>query len=108
MPEPRRGTLGQMPRYFFDYYEDGEAFIDAEGTVLQDIGEAGLEAEDIAAEIARDHLGDVPSGGVVEVRARDETGATVCAKSIGIRIDGARMDEAFAKSEVRRKQQRRP
>jgi hypothetical protein len=59
-----------LPRYFFDYYEDGEVFVDAEGSVLSGVEEAGLEAEDIAAEIARDHLNETPSGGVVEVRAR--------------------------------------
>jgi threonine aldolase len=91
-----------MPRYFFDYYEDGEVFVDAEGTVLAGVAEAGLEAEDIAPEIARDHLEAKPSGGVIEVRARDEAGQVVCAKSIGIRVDGARMDEAFAQSGIRR------
>jgi CheY-like chemotaxis protein len=91
-----------MPKYFFDYYEDGEVFVDTEGMELADLPEVRLQAEDIASEIARDHLGAQPSGGVVEVRARNELGEVVCAKSIGIRVDGARMDKAFTQSNIRR------
>ena len=97
-----------MPRYFFDYYEDGDVFVDSEGTVLAGATEARFKAEEIAAEIARDHLGDTPSNGVIEVRARDELGVVICAKSVGIRLDGAQKDEAFTQSNIRRARARSP
>ena len=78
-----------MPRYFFDYFEDGEVFTDATGVELLGVDAAVEEVGSIAAEIARDHLTDHPDSGYVEVRARNEAGETVATKSVGVAVDGA-------------------
>lgn len=78
-----------MPRYFFDYFEDGEIFTDGTGLELSSVEAAIEEAGVIAAEIARDHLTAHPDSGYVEVRARDDTGETVAATSVGVAVDGA-------------------
>lgn len=45
-----------MPRFFFDYFEDGELFMDTTGMDLADVADARQEAANIASEMARDHF----------------------------------------------------
>jgi hypothetical protein len=78
-----------MPRYFFDYFENGEIFTDVTGVELSGLEEAAREAVTIAVEVARDHLTDHPDSGYVEVRVRNEAGETVATKSVGVALDGA-------------------
>lgn len=97
-----------MPRFFFDYYEDGDLFIDREGVELADLAAARIEAAEVAADIARDHLAGTPTGTQVEVRVRTAFGDEVCIKSIDIAVDGARLAEDFPESDIRRREPRRP
>jgi hypothetical protein len=78
-----------MPLYYFDIYEDGEIFADAAGVELATDRAAEREAASIAAELARDHLGEDPESANVEVRARDPAGRSVCVKSVHMQVDGA-------------------
>lgn len=80
-----------MPRYFFDFFEDGELYVDAEGLELRDERAAAEEASAIAAEVGRDHLAGQPRSGLVEVRVRDADGRHVTARSITIQVDGAQL-----------------
>ena len=78
-----------MPRYFFDYFENGELFADDAGVELPDVEAARHEAKTIAAEIGRDYFVDVPRAAYVEVQARDAEGHALFATSVTLTVDGA-------------------
>ncbi len=89
-----------MPRYFFDYFEDGELFVDTERLELSGPADARMEAADIAAEIARDHLAGRGESSKVEVRARDAEGTLLGLRSVDIAVDGAELFDAPATSDI--------
>ena len=89
-----------MPRFFFDYFEDGELFVDTEGLELSSPADARMEAADIAAEIARDHLAGKGESATVEVRARNADGTPLGVRSINIAVDGAQLFDAPATSDI--------
>jgi hypothetical protein len=62
-----------MGRYFFDLLEDGNITVDAEGTELDDLDAAALEAAQALAEYALDVL---PAAQVkrLVMTVRDESG----------------------------------
>ncbi|MEQ1768512.1 MAG: hypothetical protein ABL879_01620 [Devosia sp.] len=76
-----------MPRYFFDFSDNDELFIDREGIELPDEEAAKRESSTIAADIARDHLAGTVSPGIVEVRIRDEAGNYLTSKAVHIEFD---------------------
>ncbi|ARP67748.1 hypothetical protein A9K65_013945 [Mesorhizobium sp. WSM1497] len=76
-----------MPRYFFDFWEDGNLIADKEGTDLPDFEAARDEGFLDLMELANDIL---PRNGAHELKlvVRDEAGRDVIALSLNYREEG--------------------
>ena len=82
-----------MPRYYF-HIEDHERFLDEEGTVLDDLTAARVEAVRVAGEMLRDHADAFWDLGEWRVVVTDERQATLFALSFQA-IDPANLPATY-------------
>lgn len=78
-----------MPRYFFDFVDDGRLTADGVGTELGDLDEAQTEAVTTLAEIVRSQLRNQAER-TFSLRVREEDGPPLLTASVTLRIEQQR------------------